>query len=108
MDDVNKGFFKILNRVPADELMKLKVRFPGLHEGELEVIWWGFQFKDCLCVLDDKKARKSATKLGLKITGTIGILHILNEIGMISEEERKDLCLKLIELGFRFPKEKCY
>ncbi|WP_148212141.1 hypothetical protein [Ferroglobus placidus] len=117
MDDVNfkhlethvkNGYYTILGNIPENDVYRLKLKFPSLGDGEIEVIWWGLKFENCFCVLDDKKANKSAKSMGLKVTGTIGILRILAEMGVISESEKRKLCVELIERGFRFPKEKCF
>lgn len=108
--DIYANLFSVLSPVPSDEIRRLRFRFPWLHDGELEVIWWGQQFDkdEYYCILDDKKARESARKLGLKVKGTVGLLRLLNDIGVISKEERKELCLELVKRGFRFPREWCY
>lgn len=111
-DDVKEGVISVLERVPSGELMHLRFRFPSLHDGELEVIWWGRKFhiegKSYFCALDDKAARKNASKFGLRIRGTIGILDLLNELEVITKDQKKELCLSLVESGFRFPREWCY
>ncbi len=42
--------------------------------GEASAIALAIESEDCLLILDDLKARRLATDLGLHITGTIGIL----------------------------------
>jgi len=110
--DVKNGVISILDEVPQGELMRLRFRFPSLHDGELEVIWWGRKFhsegENYFCVLDDKTARKSASRFELRITGTIGILNLLNELEVITKEQKKELCISLVKSGFRFPPEWCY
>jgi len=110
--DVRRGVISVLDKVPAEELTRLRFRFPKLHDGELEVIWWSQKYhstgESYFCVLDDKIARKSASKFGLRIKGTIGILDLLNELKIITKEQRKELCLELVKSGFRFPPEWCY
>ena len=41
------------------------------------------QDKEYYCVLDDKDARKIAKRLGLNLTGSIGLLIKLKEKGLI-------------------------
>ena len=106
--DCSEGLFKRLDPVPEKELKMLKSRFIGLHEGGLGVIWWGMKFRDegisnVKCVLDDNKARKRARKLGLTITGTLGILNILESLGILSKKEKKESCRELQEKNFRLP-----
>lgn len=111
-EDIKRGIILVLDDVPSEELMHLKFKFPSLHDGELEVIWWGQRFhangENYFCVLDDRTARKSATKSGLRIKGTIGILNLLNDFEIITKEQKRELCLSLVKLGFRFPRDWCY
>ena len=110
--DVKEGIILVLDKVPESELMLLRFRFPSLHDGELEVIWWGLKFhsegENYFCVLDDKTARKGASRFGLRIKGTIGILNLLNELEVITKEQKRELCLRLVGSGFWFPSEWCY
>jgi len=46
----------------------------NLERGEAEAIALALQKKDTLLILDDKKARGIAEALGLRLTGTIGIM----------------------------------
>ena len=57
-----------------------------LHSGEVETIILAQQspFAD-LIVLDDNAARKTAEFLGLKVTGTIGILLKAKQTGIITQ-----------------------
>jgi predicted nucleic acid-binding protein len=50
-------------------------------------------------LLDDIKARKLATKLHLKITGTLGIIHKAKHEGFI--DKVKPLIEKLMNTNFR-------
>ena len=43
--------------------------------GEASAIALATEFEDALLLLDDLKARKLATRLHLKITGTLGVIH---------------------------------
>jgi predicted nucleic acid-binding protein len=56
-----------------------------LGYGETEVIALGIEKKDCLLVLDDHKARQTAKRLGLKITGLLGMLVKAKKKGKIDE-----------------------
>lgn len=59
----------------------------SLHEivdkGEASAIALAMESPNCLLILDDQKARKLAAGLGLKYTGTIGILVDAKESGYI-------------------------
>lgn len=45
-----------------------------LGKGESSAIALASEFSDCLLIIDDLKARKTAQKLGLKVIGTLGLL----------------------------------
>lgn len=53
----------------VQQLLELQV-----DVGEASTIALALETDDCTIILDDFKARKLANKLGLKITGTIGII----------------------------------
>ena len=56
--------------------------------------------KDCpLLLLDDLKARKLASKLNLRFTGTLGVIHKAKQIGVI--EKVKPIIEKLLSTNFR-------
>ncbi len=52
-----------------------------------------------LLVLDDLKARKLASRLNLKFTGTLGIIHKAKQIGVL--EKVKPIIEKLQTTNFR-------
>jgi predicted nucleic acid-binding protein len=70
-----------------------------LGRGELEAIALGLENPDSLVILDDGLARKSAKDLGLKITGTIGILLKAKQRGYLNLI--KPVIEELVLLGFR-------
>lgn len=60
--------------MPLDNIDKAKDFRKKLGDGESEVIALGIEKKSYVLVLDDLKARQTAQKLGLKMTGLLGIL----------------------------------
>jgi len=56
-----------------------------LDKGEASAIALALEFDNVLLILDDLKGRKEAEKLGLKITGTLGILIKTKQSGLIQE-----------------------
>ena len=70
-----------------------------LDKGEASAIALALELKNALLVLDDLKARKEAQKLGLKITGTLGILFLAKEKNIISS--LKIYLDKLQQINFR-------
>jgi predicted nucleic acid-binding protein len=67
--------------------------------GEASAIALASEFQDVLLLLDDLKARKLATKLNFKITGTLGVIQKAKNLGYISKI--KPLIEKLLRIDFR-------
>ncbi|QDA30704.1 DUF3368 domain-containing protein [Thermococcus indicus] len=80
--------------------------YSGLHRGELEAIALAKEM-NAIVVLDDLKARKAARLEGLRVTGTLGILKVLRDGGLI-EDNPKELLNKLNHVGFRIRPELFY
>ena len=84
---------------PNLNLTPLSAAIDILGRGELEAIALGLENPDSLVILDDGLARKSAKDLGLKITGTIGILLKAKQRGYLNLI--KPVIEELVLLGFR-------
>ena len=54
-----------------------------IDKGEASAIALAKESDDPLLILDDRKARKVADKLKLKITGTLGVIHKAKQMGVI-------------------------
>ena len=67
-------------RVDARKLSSLTT---NLGSGEKEVLALGLAASDALLVLDDRDARRHAVAMGLRITGTVGILLLAKERGIV-------------------------
>lgn len=67
--------------------------------GEASTIALAKEMESTLLLLDDLKARKLATKLNLKYTGTLGIINRAKQIGVI--DKVKPLIEKLLLTNFR-------
>ncbi len=72
-----------------------------LHRGEAEAIALALELGDAIVALDDKKARKTARKLGLRVIGTIGILILAEKRGLITSLEEE--IHRLLNTSFRLP-----
>ena len=68
-----------------------------LHAGEVEVMILAQEKNADLAIIDDKAAKKTAKFLGIKVTGTMGILLKAKQKGLI--EEVKPLIDDLINAG---------
>ena len=73
-----------------------------LDEGESEVIVLALEVKASLVLLDDREARLQAKRLGLRVTGTLGVLLRAKKLGLI--KSLRDELNKLKETGFRISK----
>jgi len=71
----------------------------ALDEGEAEAIVLALEVNADLVLLDDREARLQAKRLGLHVTGTLGILLRAKRLGLI--ESLKEELNKLKEAGFR-------
>jgi predicted nucleic acid-binding protein len=74
------NFIKIEN--PKDHNYQLILEIL-LDPGEASAIALSIEKNDCLLIIDDLKARKEANKLNIKYTGTIGLLLVAKEKGII-------------------------
>ena len=57
----------------------------SLHKGEVETMILAGELNADLCIIDDQVARNYAKFLGLKVTGTLGVLIKGKEKGLIKE-----------------------
>lgn len=64
-------WFKIEN--PTNRTYQ-RILEASLDRGEASAIAYALEQNDCLLIIDDYKGRKFAEQLGLKITGTLGII----------------------------------
>lgn len=56
----------------------------AVDKGEASAIALALEMTDCLLIIDDLKGRKLARRLGLTITGTLGVLIQAKQNGYIS------------------------
>ncbi len=91
----------IITKKVKDKLSKHILEI-DLDKGEASAIALGLENKDVLILIDERKGRKKATDLGLKIMGTLGVIINAKERGILKSviEELE----KLIEVDFRMSK----
>ena len=65
------GWFKI--EEPINKTYQ-KILEASLDKGEASAIAFAIEQDDCLLIIDDLKGRKYAEQLGIKITGTLGLI----------------------------------
>jgi predicted nucleic acid-binding protein len=75
----------------------------SVDKGEASAIALAIEYDDCLLILDDLKARKFASQLGLTVTGTFGILLDAKLIGIIPAV--KPLLEKIRATNFRISED---
>lgn len=71
--------------------------------GEASAIALAKEFGDVLLLLDDLKARKLASSLNIKFTGTLGIITKAKQLSII--DKVKPLIDKLLSTNFRISKK---
>jgi predicted nucleic acid-binding protein len=70
-----------------------------VDSGEASSFALAMEIADCLLIVDDRKARKLAKSMGLRVAGTLGVLVKAKERGLISSI--KPIIAKLAETDFR-------
>ena len=80
-------------RKVESNLLKLLITDLNLGKGEADVIALASQ-TGLKVVIDDSKARKVAENMGIKVTGTIGILIKAEKLGLIKSAHDKVMGLR--------------
>lgn len=88
----NCDFFRTVS-VQNKKSLEIFQKITGLDAGESEAIIIVDEQKSDLLIMDERKGRKIAGKLGINLTGTIGILIQAYNEKMITAEDVK-LCLQ--------------
>lgn len=99
-------FIQVIDIIDENYVSLLR-RFTGLDLGESEAIYLSDNKKADLLLMDEVRGREVATRMGIKIMGTIGILGIAYEDSILSEEEIKKAVEILRDSG-RHISEKLY
>ena len=106
---VQSGKIQVLNENTAEEILAFRKKFSmlGMGMGECYSMLAYQKLRDAgekvYCILDDCEARKKATKLGIKFTGLIGLLLMMNQKDMMSSYEFDKVVKLLKDSNFRFP-----
>ena len=83
------GFIKVVEEIDEGYVTLLR-RSTGLDLGESEAIYLSDNGKADLLLMDEVRGREVATRMGIKIMGTIGILGIAYQDSLISKDEIKE------------------
>lgn len=93
------GYFHIQN--PGDPNY-LKILSTFLDKGEASAIALALELESALLIIDEAKGRREAKALGMKITGTIGVLMLAKEKNLI--KALKPVFQKMEKTNFRLSK----
>lgn len=63
---------------------------PGLDEGEAEAIALALELKADLLLMDDRRGRGAAARLGLQVVGLIGVLRLAAMRGLVDPQQVVD------------------
>ncbi|MDP2209750.1 MAG: hypothetical protein Q8K98_13410 [Bacteroidota bacterium] len=101
--NIIKNYFKIGSGKPPENMVDtLKKITKKLGNADVSILILALDTKGTV-VIDEKASRKEAKNLGLKIIGTLGLIHYSVEKGWISETESMEKLNKLRNRGFRIP-----
>lgn len=64
---------------------RLPLTYIGLDQGEAEVLALAVEHNARLVILDERKGRRYAQRLGIPLTGTLGVLLLAKQEQLISE-----------------------
>jgi predicted nucleic acid-binding protein len=87
--------------VDKDEVFKNLSKI--LNEGESEAIVLALK-RNLPLIIDEKKGRKTAKNLGIKVIGLLGVLYINYEKGKINKFEIEQFLKDAINNGYRISK----
>ena len=86
-DAVQKSaFIQVVSEIDEDYVSLLR-RSAGLDLGESEAIYLSDSGKADLLLMDEARGREVAMRMGIRVMGTIGILTLAHEDGLMSKEE---------------------
>lgn len=100
------GFLHV-EQVQNEKSVTILQKFTGLDVGESEAIILADEKHSDVLLMDEHKGRQVAKKMGITITGTIGILTQAFDEGMLTKKDVEECIEKMKESGIRIS-EKLY
>ena len=94
-EEVKKSAFLKISPVQNRRSIAILQAISGLDDGESEAIVLADEKKSDVLIIDERKGRMVAQKLGITITGTVGVLVQANNEGMITKDEAES-CLEFL------------
>ena len=80
-------------------------RYPYLGAGEADVILhgelYGNEGEEYICIIDDRRARNVAMRIGVNLCGTLGLLGTMMSAGLLTPSHHKDCIERLRSSNFR-------
>ncbi|SMC08401.1 DUF3368 domain-containing protein [Nitratiruptor tergarcus] len=97
-EDISIPEFIEIVEVDKSEILKYLEFY--LDEGESEAISLALE-RELPLIIDEKKGRKIAKNLGIKIVGLLGIIYLNIQKGFITKKEAKELLETAVKNGYR-------
>ena len=81
--DVSDWLFLIVRDCGRPERASELLKRSGIEAGEADAISLAEDYDNPLLIVDDRKARELAMQLGLRLTGTVGVLILAKQNGLL-------------------------
>lgn len=105
--ELKEAIFIKVGKVENNTSVNILRNVTGLDAGESEAIVMAEENDADLLLMDEHKGRQVAKKLGIRITGTIGILLQAFDEGMLSREDIVNSIVVLKESNIRISDNLC-
>jgi predicted nucleic acid-binding protein len=99
LEEVAADIDWLVTKEPANPAVSMALQ-SQLGKGEAAAIALAIEMSDVVIILDDKKARRVARQMGLKVVGTLGTLLRAKRLGIIVEVQ--PILEELKTVGFRY------